>query len=81
VQERNINALNDVLNHHNGKNIVIGTHGSALSTIINYHDNTYGFDDFMAMVNIMPWVVMMTFEESHCVSIEKIDLFEIRKKY
>jgi len=54
---------------------VIGTHGTALSTIINYYDSTYGFADFMAMVNIMPWVVSMSFDETSCVDIEKIDLF------
>ena len=27
------------------------------------------------MVNILPWVVRMTFEENTCVGIEKIDLF------
>lgn len=39
---------------------VTGTHGTALSTIINYYDSTYRFADFMAMVNIMPWVVSMS---------------------
>ena len=77
VQKRNIAALNQVLNRHKNKNIVIGTHGTALSTIINYYDNTYGYNDFMEMVNIMPWVVKMEFDGYYCVEIEKIDLFEI----
>jgi len=34
---------------YEGKNIVIGTHGTALSTIINYYDSTYGYDDFERM--------------------------------
>ena len=75
VQERNIAALNNVLSEHKGENIVIGTHGTALSTIINYYDDTYGFDDFMSMVNILPWVVKMDFNDNGCISIEKIDLF------
>ena len=33
VQERNIAALNDVLSRYQNMNIVIGTHGTALSTI------------------------------------------------
>jgi len=45
VQNRNIKALNEVLRMYEGKNIVIGTHGTALSTIINYYDSTYGYDD------------------------------------
>jgi 2,3-bisphosphoglycerate-dependent phosphoglycerate mutase len=76
VQERNITALNDALIRYENQNIVIGTHGTALSTIINYYDNAYGFEDFMAMVNIMPWVVVMEFDGIDCVRIEKIDLFE-----
>lgn len=73
VQNRNICALKDVLSHNKDKNIVIGTHGTALSAIINYYDNTYGFDDFEAMVNLMPWVVKMDFNDDGCLGVEKID--------
>jgi 2,3-bisphosphoglycerate-dependent phosphoglycerate mutase len=75
VQERNIAALNDVLTRHKDKIIAIGTHGTALSTIINYYDNTYGFKDFMAMVNILPWAVRMDFNENGCIGMEKFDLY------
>jgi 2,3-bisphosphoglycerate-dependent phosphoglycerate mutase len=75
VQERNITALKKVLVQYKGKNIVIGTHGTALSTIINYYDNKYDFNDFMEMVNIMPWVVKMSFDEYNCIGIDKINLF------
>jgi 2,3-bisphosphoglycerate-dependent phosphoglycerate mutase len=75
VQRRNIAALEELLLKCAGKSIVIGTHGTALSTIINYYDSTYGFKDFMAMVNIMPWIVRMLFDGMNCLSIEKVDLF------
>jgi len=75
VQTRNIAALEQVLARFKDKNIVIGTHGTALSTIVNYYDSTYGFADFMAMVYILPWAVKMTFDEDICAGIEKIDLF------
>jgi len=75
TQDRNIRALNDALKIHQGKNIAIGTHGTALSTIINYYDNGYRYDDFMNMVHIMPWVVMMEFDGLSCENIVKIDLF------
>jgi len=75
VQARNIAALQQVLARHKNKSIVIGTHGTALSTIINYYDKTYGFEDFMAMVYILPWVVKMVFDGHTCVEIEKFDLF------
>jgi len=77
VRDRNIAALNKILEKYDGKNIVIGTHGMALSVIINYYDSAYGFDDYMAMIDIMPWAVKMVFDKKICVEIEKINLFEI----
>jgi len=76
AQKRNIAALHDIIAKHKGKNIVIGTHGMALSLIIHYYDNTYAFKDFMAMVDLLPWAVKMEFIEEKCVRIEKIDLFK-----
>jgi 2,3-bisphosphoglycerate-dependent phosphoglycerate mutase len=76
VQKRNITALNKVLTRNNGMNIVIGTHGTALASIINYYDETFSFSDFMAMVDILPWVVEMRFDGLDCASIQKIDLFK-----
>ena len=76
VQSRNIAAMNDALVRYKDKNIIVGTHGTALSTIINYYDSSYGFNGFLAMVNIKPWVVRMDFDENHCIRIEKTDLFQ-----
>ena len=75
VQERNIAALNGVLTRFKNKNIVIGTHGTALSTIINYYDPKYGFKDFMEMVNILPWIVRIDFNDDGCVGMVKTDVF------
>ena len=75
VQERNIAALNAVLHKHEGQNIAIGTHGTAMSTIINYYDRSYRFQDFMAIVKITPWVVKMEFNGTDFIGMEKIDLF------
>jgi len=60
-QERNINALKEVLAQHARKNIVIGTHGIALASILNYYGNTFGFENFMDMSFIFPWIVKMSF--------------------
>ena len=77
VQLRNIAALEEVLVKYKDKNIAVGTHGTALSVIINYYDSTYNYDDFWAMVGLMPWAVKMDFDGNACVCIEKIDLFKI----
>lgn len=77
VQKRNIDALEQVLRQHKNKNIVIGTHGTALSTIINYYDKTYGYEDFHAIVGIFPWIVKMEFDEEVCLGIEKVNMFTL----
>lgn len=75
VQIRNICALNNVLEIHRGKNIVIGSHGTALSTVINYFDNSFGYDEFNKIKNLMPWVVGFIFEGNRCLEILKYNLF------
>lgn len=72
TQIRNIEAVNDILKNHAGKNILIGTHGTALSTIINYYDPTFGYDDFMRIIDFMPWVVKMDFSGTDFIEYEEL---------
>jgi len=69
VQRRNIEALNEVLDKCAGKNIVIGTHGTALSAIMNYYNPEFGCDDFLRIVDWMPYVVELDFEGRELVSV------------
>jgi 2,3-bisphosphoglycerate-dependent phosphoglycerate mutase len=76
VQERNISALQKVLNRYAGKNIVVGSHGTALSTIINYYDHSFGYSDFERIKNVMPWIVEFVFDgNAECIMIKKHDLY------
>lgn len=75
VQLRNLDALNTVLTKHRGQNLVIGTHGTALATILQAYDPAFGFADFMEMLDFLPWIVKMTFDGNACTGMEKIDLF------
>ena len=68
VQERNITALNDILSKDAGKNIVVGTHGTALGTILNFYDNSYGCDDFLGIIDKMPYVIELDFEGNTLIS-------------
>ena len=82
VQNRNINALMQVLREQRDKNIVIGSHGTALSTIINYFEPTFGFHDFQRVRTIMPWIVKLTFKGDKLIQMDEIDVFgktKIRK--
>ena len=74
VQQRNIATLGEVLSTCEGKNVIIGTHGMALSTIINFYDPCFGYTDFCRLIPIMPLAVKMTFEEKRCLDIEQIKL-------
>ena len=75
VQNRNIAALQEVVEHHKGKTGVIGSHGTALSTIINYFVPQFGIEEFTRIKSIMPWIVRFSFIENDCVQIDEYDLF------
>jgi 2,3-bisphosphoglycerate-dependent phosphoglycerate mutase len=83
VQTRCIRALEAIVSQHQNKNIVIGSHGTAISTIINYYDKDYGLDHFNRIRGIMPFVAKLVFEDKGCSSIEIIDIMgnEERKLY
>ena len=62
AQERNMEALRDVLEDYAGKTVVIGTHGTALSTILNHYDPSFGADDFLRIMCWMPYIIELTFD-------------------
>lgn len=62
VQRRNIEALTEILSQNKGKRIVIGTHGTALSTILNYYEPEFGCKDFLRIIDWMPYVLELDFE-------------------
>jgi len=77
VQQRNIRALNGVLERYSGKNIAVGSHGTALSTIIHYYNPAFSYDDFERIRKLMPWIVRFEFDrDKNCTDIQYIDLFQ-----
>ena len=79
VQKRNIEALKDVLDLYKGKTVVIGTHGTALSCILNYYDRSFGVNDFLRIVNWMPYIVELIFDGESLT--EKKELAHVEKAY
>lgn len=80
VQSRNINAVNRALEKYKGETIAIATHGTALSTILNYCYSDYGYEEFLKIADLMPLVIKLTFDgEKRCVEGERI--FSVYKKY
>nr|ALL53578.1 PGAM, 2,3-bisphosphoglycerate-dependent phosphoglycerate mutase [uncultured firmicutes bacterium contig_31] len=72
VQKRNIEALNEILTKHKDKTIVIGTHGTALSTILNYYDPGFSFEGFNRIWYWMPYVIRLDFEGTRLVGKEEL---------
>ena len=79
VQKRNIAALEITLEKHQGQTMIVGSHGTALSTIINYYDQTFGVADFEVLRPKMPHIVKFIFDGKNCQEIEQIDVFERAK--
>ena len=72
VQRRNIEALKEILDKEAGKSIVIGTHGTALSSILNYYMPQFGCADFLRMIDWMPYIVEMDFDGQELVGIKEL---------
>lgn len=74
VQERNIAALMKVLQEHEGRRIVIGGHGTAISTVLNYFDPAFGHAEFEQIRRLMPWIVRLDFDGETFLSSESFPL-------
>lgn len=62
VQERNLRALDRILEENTDKKVVIATHGTALSTILNHFYPQFGYEDFLKIVDLMPLIIRLDFD-------------------
>lgn len=69
VQKRNIEAIREIIENYRDKHIVVGTHGTALSTILNYYNPVFGCDDFIRIINYMPYIVKCEFDGTRYIGI------------
>lgn len=67
VQDRNIEALQEVLLAHQDEAILLGTHGTALATILNYYDKTFQCGSFLRMIDFMPYILKADFCGLACI--------------
>lgn len=79
VQKRNISALHRWIEKYNGETVAIATHGTALSTMINFYYPGFGFESFMRIIDYMPYVVKMKLDGDKCLSFEEI--LVVKKEY
>ena len=76
VQNRNIKVIKKILLTHPGENIIVATHGTALSTILNYYDRKFGYQEFKNMT--LPAIYEVVFDGEECCSIKEI--YDFSKK-
>ena len=69
----------EILAENQGKNIAIGTHGTALSSILNYYRPNFGCEDFLRIVDWMPYIVELTFDGEKLLTFR--ELAHIEKPY
>lgn len=62
VQDRNIAALMGLLRQHAGQSVVVGSHGTAISVILNHFDPAFGHAQFESIRRLMPWIVRLDFD-------------------
>lgn len=72
VQSRNIRAIHAMLERHPEQTIVVGTHGTALSTILNHYDPAFRYQKFLEIVDLMPYLMQLTFHQTTYLSREEM---------
>lgn len=76
VQQRNTQALLELLNTHRNKNIILGTHGTALSSILNFYNPSFHCTDFLRIIDYMPYIIRLDFDGTEFVGEEEILIVE-----
>ena len=79
VQARNIAALGQIIKEHKDRTVAIGTHATALGTVINFYDKKFDFAHFEKVKGLMPWIVKFSFQDDICKTIRKYNLFELQR--
>ena len=75
VQERTVHALKYLLKERIGEQIIISSHGTAISTIVNYFYPQFGLSDFQKLKHLFPFIIRMTFDKERCLSIYLDNIF------
>jgi 2,3-bisphosphoglycerate-dependent phosphoglycerate mutase len=76
LQRRNIAAVSEILEGNENKNIVICTHGTALSVILNYYDPMFGRDNYLRIVGFTPYIIRLDFNGNEYVRHEELYVVE-----
>lgn len=72
VQTRNITQLKKLIEKEQGKIIVIATHGCSLSTILNYFNSKFSYENYAYIIPILPYIIKLDFNNERCINMEEI---------
>jgi 2,3-bisphosphoglycerate-dependent phosphoglycerate mutase len=73
AQERTLAALAEIRRQCEGKEIAIGTHGTALGLILNGFDPSFGFPEILSILDRMPLLVEMAFDHDTMIHYKIVD--------
>ncbi|MGT2926447.1 histidine phosphatase family protein [Streptococcus cuniculipharyngis] len=75
VQIRMLDGLTEALHTYPDKTIVIGSHGTAISSLIHYFYPDFGYRDFFLLKDTMPFILKLECQGRHCLSIDLYNVF------
>ena len=76
VQARNIAGVMRVIKEYEGQRVVIGGHGTSISTVLNHFDPSFGYEGFESIRRLMPWIVRLDFEGETFIGMEQFKLMD-----
>lgn len=77
VQKRNLAAIGRAMAKYPGEPLAVATHGTAMGTILNHFYPEWGWQSFLRILNVMPYVVRLEIDEAgRCIAREEILMME-----
>ncbi|MGT2772235.1 histidine phosphatase family protein [Streptococcus marimammalium] len=75
VTRRMLIGLEKLLKKEKGNTIVVGSHGTAISTLIHHYSKNFTYHSFEQIKSLMPFVAEFIFKDKSCLSIKIYNLF------
>lgn len=70
AQERAVPVVKQLLKEHEGKNIVVGTHGNIMTIIMNYFDEQYGYEFWKSTSK--PDIYKLLFKDGKLIEVNRM---------
>ena len=64
VERRMLQCLEEILVCHRGENIVVSTHGTAISSVIHSYNPAFGWQEAKAVKRAWPWILRLEYDQN-----------------